>query len=216
MCRLTSNGAHRFRTNHPTLATELGWSVSGVQYAVDRLVKRGMIRKLAYHLGGYKQGTEYEVIAVSPGAHTEAERSAHAATDALIAAATNRHAINVDNVIVNVEDEAYTLLTLDLHFADTDIEPTSATAIESTLSVTPAELPSELHFTYTSLTRAGSDVRDDISETGCESIYGMIPIQSLEKIARGRKVQMKLHETVVTLDAQTISAIKEFIAAMKR
>lgn len=64
--------------------------------------------------------------------------------------------------------------------------------------------------------RTGSDVRDDMSETGYESIYGMIPIQSLEKIARGRKVQMKLHETVVTLDAQTIVAIKEFIAAMKR
>lgn len=165
MCRLTSNGAHRLHTNHPSLAKELGWSISGAQYSVNRLVKRGMIRKLAYHLGGYKQGTEYEVIAVSPGAHTEAERSAHAATDALIAAATNRHAINVDNVIVNVEDEAYTLLTLDLHFADTDIEPTSATAIESTLSVTPAELPSDLHFTYTSLTLAetGSRATDSLT-----------------------------------------------------
>lgn len=57
---------------------------------------------------------------------------------------------------------------------------------------------------------------DHFAEDGKEIVIGVIYISSLEKIARGSEVKMKMGENVFTLDEATKKNIKEFVKALGR
>ncbi len=61
-----------------------------------------------------------------------------------------------------------------------------------------------------------SPMTDRFSEDGKEAVVGVLYLTSLDKIARGREVKMKLGENVFTLDKAVIKNIQEFVKALGR
>jgi hypothetical protein len=61
-----------------------------------------------------------------------------------------------------------------------------------------------------------SPLTDKLAQDGRELVIGVIYISSLEQIAHGSEVKMKLGENVFTLDETTKRNIKEFVRALGR
>ena len=65
-------------------------------------------------------------------------------------------------------------------------------------------------------TATSGPLTDKLAQDGKELVIGVIYLSSLEQIARGKEVKMKLGENVFTLDEATRRNIKEFLKALGR
>ena len=61
-----------------------------------------------------------------------------------------------------------------------------------------------------------SPLRDKMPQDGKELAVGVLYLSTLEKIARGRDVQMKVGENVFKLDKPTLQAVQDFLKAAGR
>lgn len=53
-------------------------------------------------------------------------------------------------------------------------------------------------------------------ETDKQKAVGVLMQSTLERVAAGRKVEMKLGETEITLDESVLKSIREFVKALSR